>query len=134
RYPGHAKQAAIVACQCHAGAYLGRYAVVVDDDIDVTSLDEVVWAICTRSDPASSIDVLRRTWSGPLDPIIPRGQKGFNSRAIIDATRPFEWRDSFPPVSQIGPETRKRVESKWREVLLGVERRNPKAGRGKHTC
>ena len=131
RYPGHAKQAAIVACQCHAGAYLGRYVVVVDDDIDITDLNEVVWAICTRSDPVSSIDILRRTWSGPLDPIIPREQQGFNSRAVIDATRPFERRDSFPPISQIDPETRKEVEAKWREVLLGIERRNPKSIRSK---
>ena len=39
RYPGHAKQAALVACQCHAGAYLGRYVVVVDDDIDITNTE-----------------------------------------------------------------------------------------------
>ena len=32
RYPGHAKQAAVVASQCHAGAYLGRFVVVVDEE------------------------------------------------------------------------------------------------------
>lgn len=113
RYPGHARQAGLIATQCHAAAYLGRYTVVVDDDIDATNLDEVLWAVCTRSDPEKDIEVLRRCWSGPLDPIIPRDRKGFNSRAIIDATRPYEWLDAFPPVSRSSRELRARVLGKW---------------------
>jgi UbiD family decarboxylase len=124
RYPGHAKQAALIACQCHAGAYLGRYVVVVDEDIDITDLNEVVWAICTRSDPATSVDILRRTWSGPLDPIIQPGQKGHNSRMIIEATRPYEWLERFPDISQISNDTRKRFATKWVEQLAGVETRH----------
>jgi 4-hydroxy-3-polyprenylbenzoate decarboxylase len=127
RYPGHAKQAALVACQCHAGAYLGRYVVVVDDDIDITDLNEVVWAMATRSDPATSIDILRRTWSGPLDPIIPPGQKGHNSRMIIEATRPYEWRDRFPDVSQISHDTRKAFSAKWEKQLAAVQARHTRS-------
>ena len=122
RYPGHAKQAALMAAQCHAGAYLGRYVVVVDDDVDITNLDEVVWAMCTRSNPEESIDILRRTWSGPLDPIIPRERKGLNSRAIIDATRPFEWKEQFPAVSRMDPGTRDRVSAGWKDELDRVVR------------
>jgi len=122
RYPGHAKQAAMMAAQCHAGAYLGRYVVVVDDDVDITNLNEVVWAMCTRSNPEESIDIIRRTWSGPLDPIIPRDKKGLNSRAIIDATRPFEWRDQFPAVSQIDKETHDAVSGRWKDELDRVVR------------
>src|SRR4030095_15933315 len=33
-YPGHAKQAGLVASQCHAGAYTNKWTIVVDDDID----------------------------------------------------------------------------------------------------
>ena len=118
RYSGHAKQAAIVASQCHAGAYLGRFVVVVDEDIDVMNLEEVMWAVCTRCDPEKDIDILRRCWSGPLDPIIPPGQKGLNSRAIIDATRPFEWRDQFPMVAESSPERRAEVLKKWGAIVL----------------
>ncbi|HWO42779.1 MAG TPA: UbiD family decarboxylase [Candidatus Eisenbacteria bacterium] len=121
RYPGHAKQAALVACQCHPGAYLGRYVVVVDEDIDITNLNEVVWAICTRSDPVTSVDILRRTWSGPLDPIIPPGRKGTNSRMIIEAVRPYEWRDRFPEISQISDDTRDKVSAKWAKELARVQ-------------
>jgi 4-hydroxy-3-polyprenylbenzoate decarboxylase len=124
RYPGHAKQAALVASQCHAGAYLGRYVIVVDDDIDITDINEVVWAISTRSDPAVSVDILRRTWSGPLDPIIQTGQKGYNSRMIIEAVRPFEWRDRFPATSAISDETRKKYSGKWAKELAAVQARH----------
>ena len=117
RYPGHAKQAAMIASQCRSGAYLGRYVIVVDDDIDITNSEEVIWAVCTRSDPARSIDILRRCWSGPLDPAIARDEVGFNSRAIIDATRPFEWREKFPNVSGHSAELKARVRKKWERFL-----------------
>jgi len=117
-YPGHARQAALVASQVHAGAYLGRYVIVVDEDIDPADTFDVLWAISTRSDPETSIDILRRCWSGPLDPIFPKGKKGFNSRAIIDACRPYEWRQDFPPVAESSPEVRSQVLEKWRKVIF----------------
>ena len=120
RYPGHARQAGIIATQCHAAAYLGRYTVVVDEDIDPSNLDEVLWAVCTRSDPEQDIEILRRCWSGPLDPIIPKERKGFNSRAIIDATRPFEWLQEFPPVAKSSRELRERLLRRWGKLLFGV--------------
>ncbi|MBI3013930.1 MAG: UbiD family decarboxylase, partial [Candidatus Tectomicrobia bacterium] len=120
RYPGHAKQAGVVASQCHGGAYLGRYVIVVDEDIDPSNITEVLWALATRSDPASSIDILRRCWSGPLDPIIRKEQKGFNSRAIIEACRPFEWKESFPEVSGLSPELRRKVKEDWSKELIRI--------------
>lgn len=113
RYAGHARQAGHIAAQCHAGAYLGRFVVVVDEDIDPTNLEDVMWAMCTRSDPERSLDIIKRAWSGPLDPAIHPDQKGFNSRLIIDACRPFEWRDKFPPVSNLTPEQQKVARERW---------------------
>ena len=117
RYPGHAKQAAVIASQCRAGAYLGRYVVVVDDDIDITKSDEVLWAIGSRSDPSRAIEIIDRCWSGPLDPAIRREEKGFSSRALIDATRPYEWREKFPEVSGASPELKDKVRKKWSGFL-----------------
>ena len=51
QYAGHAKQAGLIASQCHAGAYANRFVVVVDDDIDPSDMDKVVCAMCTRFDP-----------------------------------------------------------------------------------
>ena len=75
--------------------------------------------MCTRCNPADSIDILRRTWSGALDPIIPRDQKGHNSRAIIDTCRPYEWSKDFPPVSGASPELKEKVLEKYGEYLKG---------------
>jgi 4-hydroxy-3-polyprenylbenzoate decarboxylase len=111
RYPGHGKQAGHIAAQCHVGAYCGRYVIVVDDDIDVSNLEEVIWALITRSDPATSIDVIRGAWSTPLDPRIEPERKAAgdytNSRAVIDACRPWHWRDKFPAVNMPSPEERR---------------------------
>ena len=91
--------------------------IVVDDDIDITNSEEVIWAVCTRSDPARSIDILRRAWSGPLDPAIAREEVGFSSRAIIEATRPFEWREKFPKVSGASRELKEKIARQWRTFL-----------------
>jgi UbiD family decarboxylase len=108
RYPGHAAQAGHIAAMCHVGAYCGRYVVVVDDDIDPSNLEELMWAVVSRSDPATSIDIIHKTWSTPLDPRITPDQREAgdftNSRAIIDACRPFHWRDKFPLVNKPSPD------------------------------
>jgi 4-hydroxy-3-polyprenylbenzoate decarboxylase len=117
RYPGHARQAMLAASQVHAGAYLGRYVIVVDEDIDPTNTFDVLWALASRSDPVESIEILRRCWSGPLDPIVQKGKKGFNSRAIIDACRPYRQLKDFPKVCSFSPEYRRRVLEKWGAAL-----------------
>ena len=123
RYAGHATQVGHVASQCHIGAYAGKYVVVVDDDIDVSNLEEVIWAMITRSDPATSIDIIRNAWSTRLDPRIPpedrlKGQLT-NSRAIIDATRPYAWRDKFPLVNTPSPEYARKAREKFSYLLEG---------------
>ena len=50
-YAGHATQALLVGGQTGTSAYAGRIAVVVDPDIDITSFDDVLWAILTRGRP-----------------------------------------------------------------------------------
>jgi 4-hydroxy-3-polyprenylbenzoate decarboxylase len=115
-YAGHAKQAGMLAASCQSGSYLGRFVVVVDEDIDPTNLDEVIWAMCTRCDPAEDIDFIRRHWSGPLDPRLPKGTT-WNSRAVIDACRPFEMLGEFPPVVRASDELRRRVAEKFAPQL-----------------
>ena len=123
RYPGHARQAGHIATRCHVGAYCGRYTLVVDDDIDVSNLEEVIWALVTRSDPASSIDIIRNAWSTPLDPRIEPERKEAgdftNSRAVIDACRPYHWRDKFPAVNQPSPERRRAALQQFGHLFKG---------------
>ena len=118
-FPGHVRQAGTVAAQCRAGAQAGRYTVVVDDDVDPTNLEEVMWATVTRSDPARDIEILHRTWGGPVDPLaecFPE-QRLYTSRAIIDACRPYEHLASFPPVAEPSPELQARVLKKWTGIF-----------------
>jgi UbiD family decarboxylase len=118
RYPGHARQAGAIASQCHAAAYLGRFTVVVDDDIDPTDMKDVWWAMTTRCDPVEDIEILRRCWSGPLDPIVQKGKKGFNSRAIIDACRPYDWIKDFPASVRVPTDLARQVKEKWGKKIL----------------
>jgi len=117
RYGGHAKQAGHIASQCHAGAYTGKYVIVVDEDIDVSDLEELMWAMLTRSDPATSIDIITGAWATPLDPRIPPEERAkgnnTNSRAIIDACRPFHWRDQFAKVNMPTPEKAREARAKF---------------------
>jgi 4-hydroxy-3-polyprenylbenzoate decarboxylase len=53
-YGGHSKQARMVAAHCHAGAYNNRWTIVVDDDIDPTNFNDVIWAMCTRYAPSAT--------------------------------------------------------------------------------
>ena len=71
RYPGHATQAAHVAAQCGASAYASKYIVVVDDDVDVTNLDHMLWAMLTRTDPKESIQFITGSWDSSADPALP---------------------------------------------------------------
>ena len=121
RYPGHSRQAGMIASQCGSGVYIGRYTVVVDDDIDVTNLGDVIWAMSTRADPERAIEILRRCRSSSADPALSPEQKGsainpagtFTSKAVIDACWPYEWKDRAYPVVEISPELRSRLLSKW---------------------
>jgi 4-hydroxy-3-polyprenylbenzoate decarboxylase len=116
-YQGHAKQALLMASGCQSGAYIGRFTVVVDDDVDPTDMFDVMWAMCTRCDPAEDIDIVRKMWSGPLDPM---SSGNTSSRALIDACRPFCRLATFPKVTQASPELRAKVAAKFADIIAKI--------------
>lgn len=121
-FPGHAMRAATGALGGIAG-YYGKYIVLVDEDIDPYNSDAVIWAIATRTDPAESIDIIRRTWTNRIDPRLdPRKRERGDltaSVAIIDATRPFHWKDEFPATTAMDPELIRETEKKWAHIIDG---------------
>jgi UbiD family decarboxylase len=124
-FSGHSRQAGFVASQCREGAYAGRYVVVVDDDIDPADIKEVLWAMCTRVDPVSDIDFIRKAWSTRLDPMkssdsVPEADAFYNTRAIIDACIPYERRKDFPLRNSTTPELKNRILEKWKDALATV--------------
>lgn len=94
-YPGHSTQALMVAGQCGASAYDGKLVVVVDEDIDIHDMNDVMWAIQTRCDPIRDVKIIDRAWSSRLNPATHPDFRGLNSRLLIDATKPWEWKDRF---------------------------------------
>jgi len=123
RYPGHAVQAAHVAAQCGASAYASKYIVVCDDDVDVTNLDHMLWAMITRTDPAESIQFIKGSWDSNADPAIPpeRRKAGdlTHSVAVINACKPYHWRDRFPPSNTPSAETLRKAREKFSWLLDG---------------
>ncbi|WP_312033863.1 UbiD family decarboxylase [Actinoplanes sp. TBRC 11911] len=113
RYAGHARQVGHLTAQLPAVSYMNRYVVVVDDDIDPANLDELMWAMATRTDPADDIEILRRQRGSRLDPMLAPGAPPFTSRAVIDACRPWERLSSFPKVAQSDPGYLSEVRARW---------------------
>lgn len=117
-YPGHSRQAGLIASQCHGGAYANRWVIVVDDDVDITNTNEVLWAALTRCDPAEDVEIIRKCWSTRLDPLAyPEDKRFFNNRMIIDACRSYEQKDEFPPVATTSPAAAERIMQKWPELF-----------------
>jgi len=120
RHSGHAMHALTAIAGMQTGASMYRYYVAVDDDIDPVDLKQVIWAMCTRVDPAESIQILK-SWTSDLDPRLPperRDRGDFTmSRMLIDACRPFSWRERFPTSNKFSAEKRKEVAAKWSHAL-----------------
>ena len=120
RYGGHSKQAGLIASQCYAGGYTNRWVVVVDDDIDPTNTNDVLWAMCTRFDPRIDLERLDGCWSTSLDPMCYDSDTDKrNSRVVIDACRPWDRMDDFPTVARSSRELDDRIREKWAHVLPG---------------
>ena len=111
-YPGHASQAGMLAATCHAGNYAGRWVIVVDEDIDPSNLFDVTWAMSTRCDPPEDIQYIKRAWSTPLDPML-REPPWQNNRAVVDACRPYGWKDDFPTVAEASPDLKAKIRTKY---------------------
>ena len=121
RYAGHARQAGHVASMSRTGVDGNRWVIVTDDDIDITNLEELIYAALTRADPATSIDMIRGGKGSVSDPRLApwdREAKNFtNSRMIIDACMPYHWRDEFPEINQPSAESLKRAREKFGYLL-----------------
>jgi UbiD family decarboxylase len=120
KYPGHALHALTAIAGMQTGASMYRYYVAVDEDIDPVDLKQVLWAMCTRVDPVESIQVLK-SWTSDLDPRLSpekRAQGDFTmSRMLIDACKPFSWRERFPLANKFSAEMRKEIWEKWMAQL-----------------
>ena len=117
-YLGHAQAVGTIAATIARGAAMaGKYTIVVDDDIDPSNWEEVAWAISSRVDPETQIEILRGHLNTPLDPAVTpekRARQDYTmARVVINACRPYHWRNEFAEVITYPPDMKKRVKEKF---------------------
>ena len=113
RYPGQAKKV-MMGLWGMGQLALTKIIVVVDSDVNVHNINEVIWAITTRSDAARDTIIINNTPTDTLDPASPKVNLG--SKLGIDATQKtleegFE-REIQEEV-KVDESTKKIVDSKW---------------------
>ena len=96
---------------------MNRFVIVVDDDVDPMNLEEVMWAVSTRCEPSEDIEILRKSWGSKVDPLLDDPSAPYNTRAVIDACRPFEKLATFPRVAQASPARVRETVAKWNELF-----------------
>ena len=119
-YSGHAKQAALIAAGSSATRNL-TFIVVVDDDIDPFNTSEVLWAMATRCDPETQIDIIRGCYAVKSIPQVTPQMKELGrleeSTAIILACKPFHRMNEFPRSTKSSPEYIAKAREKFKYLF-----------------
>ena len=119
RYAGHAAQALALAAQVPGGAYYTKWIVAVDEDVDPTDIDQVIWAMASRCNPIDDIDILRNTWSTWLDPSQnPPEERPYGSKALINACKEHRHLPVFSKRTALRREVYDRVAARWQSLGL----------------
>ena len=119
RYAGHAAQCLALAAQVPGGAYYTKWIIAVDEDIDPTDMDQVIWAMSSRCHPIEDIDILRNTWSTWLDPTQnPPEKRPYGSKALINACKEHRYLPVFSKRTTLSREMYDQVAGRWKELGL----------------
>ena len=70
-----------------------------------------------RDEPSEDIEILRKSWGSKVDPLLDDPSAPYNTRAVIDACRPFEKLATFPRVAQASPARVRETVAKWNELF-----------------
>ncbi|MFN4263444.1 MAG: 4-hydroxy-3-polyprenylbenzoate decarboxylase [Thioalkalivibrionaceae bacterium] len=84
QYPGHAKRVMMGVWSFLRQFMYTKFVVVVDDDVNTRSWEDVIWAITTRMDPARDTVLIENTPIDYLDFASP--VSGLGSKMGLDAT------------------------------------------------
>jgi UbiD family decarboxylase len=122
RYAGHAAQALALAAQVPGGAYYTKWIIAVDEDVDPTDMDQVIWAMSSRCNPIEDIDILRNTWSTWLDPTQnPPEERPYGSKALINACKEHRYLPVFSKRTALRKEVYDQVAGMWKKLGLPGE-------------
>ena len=77
----------------------------------------------TRSEPRESIQFIEGSWDSPADPRLTPEKRAArdmtHSVAVINACKPYHWRDKFPPSNAPSPEIARKAREKFGWLLEG---------------
>jgi 4-hydroxy-3-polyprenylbenzoate decarboxylase len=119
RYAGHAAQALALAAQVPGGAYYTKWIIAVDEDVDPTDMDQVIWAMSSRCNPIDDVDILRNTWSTWLDPTQnPPEKRPYGSKALINACKEHRYLPVFSKRTALRKEMYDKVAGEWKKLGL----------------
>ncbi|MFC1536377.1 4-hydroxy-3-polyprenylbenzoate decarboxylase [Pseudomonadota bacterium] len=117
-YAGHAKRVMFGIWSYLRQFMYTKFIIVVDEDIDCRSWEEVIWAVSTRSDPERDFTIVGNTPIDYLDFASPVA--GLGSKVGIDATNKFSGeteREWGIPIA-MSEEIKARVDDIWSELGL----------------
>jgi 4-hydroxy-3-polyprenylbenzoate decarboxylase len=117
-YPGHAKRVMMAVWSYLRQFMYTKWVIVVDDDIDARSWQDVMWALSTRMDPARDITVIENTPIDYLDFASP--ESGLGSKIGLDATNkwPPETRREWGREIRMADDIVRTVTEKWPRLGL----------------
>ena len=119
RHAGHAAQVLALAAQVPGGAYYTKWIIAVDEDIDPTDMDQVIWAMASRCHPIDDIDILRNTWSTWLDPTQnPPENRPYGSKALINACKDHRHLPVFSKRTALRKSMYDQVARRWTKLGL----------------
>jgi len=113
RYPGQAKKV-MMGLWGMGQLSLTKIFIVVDDDVNIHSMDDVLWAVTTRTDPARDTIIIDNTPTDTLDPASPLVNLG--SKLGIDATQKTKeegFEREIQELVKVDDATKSLVDSKW---------------------
>jgi len=113
QYPGHAKRVMMGVWSFLRQFMYTKFVIVVDDDVNTRSWDDVIWAITTRVDPARDTTLVENTPIDYLDFASP--VSGLGSKMGIDATNklPGETNREWGEPIVMDQEIKDRVDELW---------------------
>jgi len=88
QYPGHAKRVMLGVWSFLRQFMYTKFVIVVDDDVNTRSWEDVIWAMTTRMDPARDTTMIENTPIDYLDFASP--VSGLGSKMGLDATNKWE--------------------------------------------
>lgn len=117
-YPGHAKRVMMGVWSYLRQFMYTKFVIVVDDDIDARSWEDVIWAVSTRVDPGRDLTVIEGTPIDYLDFASP--ESGLGGKLGIDATNkwPPETHREWGTKIRMADAIVEKVTAKWRAYGL----------------